>query len=113
MSLIKRWRLTNSPLRVSVDMMNEIEINFRSDTNVTVSDTANSSSGTYTIDNNIPTIKCCYWTERARMWDNDEDWKAACVVDKFIHSIINKPIPYDLKDNILTLRYNDQDYQFE
>jgi len=94
-------------------MLNEIVLHFHG-SRVMVCDTANSSNSTYTIntEKNMLTIKSSGWTERARMWDDDAEAEAANLVDNFIHSVIRNPIPYELQDDLLTLYYNNEKYNF-
>jgi hypothetical protein len=113
MELCKRWKLVKAPLSYRHSMIEEIWIDIHDYGIVTVYDTANHSSGKYTVNDDMLHIKCKWWTQRARLWNTEDEFKEADIVDEFILKLIKDPFRYELRDNKLIAFYNDQEYEFE
>jgi heat shock protein HslJ len=112
-NLFKKWTLTGAPLLCSQDMLEEICITFRENGSASVSDTANSTNGRYQIDDKSITIEGNGWTERGRRWNSEQEQREANLVDNFIHELVSQPFNFELKDNMLIVKHNNNLYHFK
>ena len=113
MSLCKKWRLNLAPINCRYSIFKRVRLIFDEEGRVTIFDTANITGGTYSISGDSITINYRMWTCSGAMWGKEEMYDEAAAADKFIQSLIENPFKYELKDDILIIFYDNQEYQFE
>ena len=101
--LYKEWKLITAPLDFPQNLVNELRLNL---TEGLATISTNNYSRDYIIDklddkSGIIILKC-------ELYDNCQN-----VDDKeYILTLISKPFQYSLKDEILIIKYKDQDFHF-
>ena len=114
MSLCKRWRLNLAPINCRQSIFKRIRLIFDQELRIVALETAGSICGTYTITNDLITIDSDnFWYCRGTMWAEDVMYDEADTANNFIHSLIEKPFKYELKDDMLIVFYDDQEFQFK
>lgn len=115
------WILTSAPFKCRAYILNNINIHFYENGLVSACDSINSTGTSYTVmvsenkENQftgIITIESSEWTMKGRVWRITEEGNEAKTADNFIHDLMKSSFSFELKGDIMTIKYQEGQYEF-